>query len=100
CKLLLPGGEETFPLIDDQSATVILEPKPQQGKGICVTVKTPGIATVTYTIKCEKCFPIGTPYLTKKGERLIVGFMVEPVNPKEVPKKPPVGKEIAKKPKP
>ena len=87
-KELPPGGEATFPLEDGQTATVILEPKPKKAKGICVTVKTPGVAMVTYTISCEKCFPIATPFQTKKGERLIVGFLVEPVSAKGPAKKP------------
>lgn len=87
-KVLSRGGEATFPLVDEENAIVILEPRPKDGKGICVTVKTPGVGGVTYTIKCEKCFPIATPYRTKNGHRLIVGFLVEPVVRKESPKKP------------
>jgi len=87
-KDLAYGAEATFPLVDDQSAIVIVEPKPKKGKGICLSVKTPGVGVLTYTIKCEKCFPIGTPYLTKKGDRLFVGFLVEPVEAPEAAKKP------------
>jgi hypothetical protein len=86
-KDLIPGREVTFPLVDDQSATVILEPQ-KKSKGTCVTVKTPGVGVLTYSIKCEKCFPIATPYQTKKGERLIVGFIVESADTKDVAKKP------------
>lgn len=87
-KFLRPGGEATFPLVDDQTAVVIVEPKPHKAKGICLTVKTPGLGVFTYTISCEKCFPIATPYRTKSGERLIVGFLVEPAGGKDTVKKP------------
>lgn len=98
-KILTPGAEATFPLVEDQSAFVILEPKPKQGKGTCVSVKTPGVGIVTYTIKCEKCFPIGTSYQTRKGERLIVGVLVEPIEEKPKPKKPAANKEVVLPPK-
>lgn len=87
-QVLRPGGEATFRLVDDQVAVVILEPKPNKAKGTCLTVKTPGLGVFTYTISCEKCFPIATPYQTKKGERLIVGFVVETLGAKEQTKKP------------
>lgn len=87
-KVLRPGGEATFPLVDDQTAVVILELKPPKAKGTCLTVKTPGLGVFTYTISCEKCFPIATPYQTKKGERLIVGFVVKTAGAKDAATKP------------
>ncbi len=72
------GREETFKLVDDQSARVVVEQPADKNDHVRLTVKAPELRAITYTTCCGKFFPIVTPYRTKKQEQLIMAVMVSP----------------------
>ncbi len=72
------GRAETFKLVDDQSARVVVEQAADQNDHVRLTVTPPELRAITYTTCCGKYLPIVTPYHTKKQEQLIMAIMVSP----------------------
>jgi hypothetical protein len=72
------GRPETFKLVDDQSARVVVEQAADKNDHVRLTVTPPELRAITYTTCCGKYFPIVTPYHTKKQEQLIMAIMVSP----------------------
>lgn len=70
--------EETFPLVDNESVTVLVEHGADKNRRVGLRVTTTGVGEISYTTACGKCFPIITSYLTKDNERLIVAVMARP----------------------
>lgn len=79
-KPLTLGKRDTFPLVDNETLTVLLQPtEAKEGQErIRLTVKAPLAGEITYSCCTSKYFPIMTRYLTKDNERLIVAIMVKP----------------------
>jgi hypothetical protein len=80
CKSLVVGTKETFPLVEDEKATVTIQHGADKENMVGLVLKAPRLGEITYSIKCGKCFPILTRYQTKDNERLILGIMVKPCN--------------------
>ena len=75
-KKMSVGGKETFPLIDKEQVSIVVEHGADQDKRVGLRVKPTGVGEITYTTACGKCFPIVTGYRTKDNERLIIAVMV------------------------
>ncbi len=72
------GKAHTFELPDRQTLKVHLDrPKGKDGR-VGLTIRPPGLGTITYTCCCHKFFPVVTPHVTPDGERLIVVVMAKP----------------------
>jgi hypothetical protein len=83
CKPVEIGKEETFDLVDDVKATVVVQQGFDKKGRIGLKVKPPQLNEFTYSTCCHKYFPFVTPYETKdKKERLIVAVMVCPCKEK------------------
>lgn len=78
CKPLGVGRKESFPLVDDETATVSLHHGPDKDHWVGLTVKPPLVGEITYVTICGKFFPIVTRYQTRDRERLILAVMVRP----------------------
>jgi hypothetical protein len=79
CKPVEIGKEETFDLVDDVKAIVVVQQGYDKKGRIGLKVKPPQLSEITYSTCCHKYFPLVTPYETKdKKERLIVAVMVCP----------------------
>jgi hypothetical protein len=73
------GTEQSFPLVDDEKATVSILKGMDKNQMIRVRVKPPQLSEVTMHCCCGKFVPFVTPYETKsKKERLILAVMVNP----------------------
>jgi hypothetical protein len=74
------GKRDTFPLVDNETLTVLLQPTDAKDgqERIRLTVKAPLAGEITYSCCTAKFFPIMTRYLTRDNERLIVAIMVKP----------------------
>jgi hypothetical protein len=77
CKPLTAGAKESFPLIEGEVASVVVEGK-CKGERVRLTVKAPLMGEITYSTTCGKYFPIVTRYQTKDKDRLIIAVMVKP----------------------
>lgn len=86
-KSLTIGKRETFPLVEDTEATVLIQQQMGTGKKdkdkdkeerYRLAVKAPMVGEITYTTCCTKFFPIMTRYQNRDGDRLIIAIMVEP----------------------
>ena len=83
CKSLTVGKEDTFELLEDQSALVTVKHGANAKNWVCLKVKTPGVGDITYASLCGKFFPVVTEYKTKKQETLILAIRVEPCKGKK-----------------
>jgi hypothetical protein len=71
------GQEETFPLVDEETATVAVLQGLDKKEKIRIRVKPPQLHEITMCCCCNKFVPFMTPYETKaKKERLIIAVMV------------------------
>lgn len=77
-KTLAVGASETFPLVEDQVATVVVQQAADKDNRVRLKIKPPKVGEITYTAVCGKYFPIITRHTTKNGERLILAVMVRP----------------------
>jgi len=77
CKPLTAGAKESFPLVEGEVASVVVEGK-CKGERVRLTVKAPLMGEITYSTTCGKYFPIVTRYQTKDKDRLIIAVMVKP----------------------
>jgi hypothetical protein len=68
------GQKQSFPLVNHEVAEVTVK-EAQQGGRVRLVVKAPRVAEITFSIKCDKFFPIVTGYQTANQERLIVAVM-------------------------
>jgi hypothetical protein len=80
----IPIGESAaIPLVEKQELKVKVEAgKDEQGR-VTLTLKAPELPEVGYACKCDKFFPIATPYRTAKGEQLILAVMGKPAAAKK-----------------
>jgi len=77
-KSLAVGGAHTFSLPEKLEMPVkICKPKDKDGR-VGMAIQPPGLGEITYTCMCDKFFPVVTPQVMAKGERLIVVVMAKP----------------------
>jgi hypothetical protein len=83
CKSVRVGKAEKFDLVADQKAVVtVLKPADKENRNqLKLTPPTGG--EITYTIKCDKFFPMVTNYRTAGGEALLIAVRVQPCNGKK-----------------
>jgi hypothetical protein len=73
------GKDDTFPLVDDETAMVSILQGMDKKEMIRVKVKPPLLNEITMNCCCSKFVPFVTPYETRgKKERLIIAVMVNP----------------------
>lgn len=77
-KSLTVGKKETFQLVDDRVATVLVRHGANEKNRVGLTIKPPNMGEVTYSTCCGKFFPIVTRYQTKDRDRLILAIRVQP----------------------
>ena len=78
-KSLTVGKKEKFPLIDEQTALVLVRHGADSNNRVGLTVKAPLQGEIQYTTCCGKFLPIVTRYQTKEDkERLILAIRVQP----------------------
>jgi hypothetical protein len=83
CQPVPAGKEESFKLVDDEVATVVVDHASDKDDRMRVRVKPPQLKEITYTTCCGKYFPIVTPYQTRaRQEQLIIAIMVCPCKEK------------------
>jgi hypothetical protein len=82
CKSVAFGEKETFPLVEDADAWVVVRQMEEKENRISLTIKPPTVGEITYTISCGKFFPVVTRYRTKDKELLIIAVMVKPCGKK------------------
>lgn len=77
-KSLAVGGLYKFALPEKLEMPVkVHKPKDKEGR-VGLTIQPPGLGEITYTCLCDKFFPVVTPHVMAKGERLIVVVMAKP----------------------
>jgi hypothetical protein len=81
-KSLSIDAQETFPLVDAERVTVVVEHGVDKDKRVGLRVRSSGVGEITYETKCGKCFPIVTRYQTKDNERLIIAVLARPCSKK------------------
>jgi hypothetical protein len=83
CRSVRVGKAEKFDLVADQKAIItVLKPADKENRNqIKLTPPTGG--EITYTIICDKFFPIVTTYKTNGGETLIIAVRAQPCNGKK-----------------
>jgi hypothetical protein len=82
CKSVKLGAENSFRLVDNQEATVVVRHGADKNNRVGLTVKPPLMGEVDYTTCCGKFLLIITRYQTKDKERLIIAVRVQPCNKK------------------
>jgi hypothetical protein len=82
CKSVTVGNKETYDLVEEQTACVVVKQAADKEDRVCLKIKAPQLGEITYTAACGKYFPIITRYQTKNGERLILAVMVQPCQDK------------------
>ncbi len=82
CKSLPPQTRESFDLINDQKATVVIEHAADRNNRVTLRLTPPMLNEITYTTCCGKFLPIITRYRPKPDERLILAVRVQPCNGK------------------
>jgi hypothetical protein len=80
----IPVGESvTFALVEKQELRVKVE-KGRDAEGrVRLSIKAPGLGEASYSCVCDKFFPVVSPFITKKGETLIVAVMAKPCTAKK-----------------
>jgi hypothetical protein len=78
CKPVTVRGKETFTLIDNQEATVVVEQGADKDNRVMLRVSPPLLGEITYSTACGKFLPIVTRYRTNKNELLILAVRVQP----------------------
>jgi hypothetical protein len=79
-KSLPVGDEESFPLVDEKDATIRIHSGADKDNWVSLTLKTPGQGEIRYSVRCGKCVPFGTSYVTKDNRRLFLAVLVKPCN--------------------
>ena len=82
CKSLPPQVPETFPLINDERATIQIERPADAENRVTLRLTPPLLGEITYTTLCGKFLPIVTRYRPTPKERLILAVRVQPCNGK------------------
>ena len=80
CKDLTPKEKNTFDLVDDKTAQVVVLHGADDKNRVSLEVTAPNQGKITYQTVCGKFLPIVTPYQTQKKERLMLAISVEPCN--------------------
>ena len=78
CKSLQPGEKETFPLIDDKTADVIVKHGADKNNKVGLAIIPPDQGEIVYRTVCGKFLPIVTRCQTKCKNRLILAVRVQP----------------------
>jgi hypothetical protein len=82
CKSLPVDEKTAFPLVDDQTAQVVIRHSADQSNRVSLGVTPPRQGEIVYRSVCGKFLPIVTRYQTKGRERLILAVRVQPCNGK------------------
>lgn len=82
CKSIPVNTRETFPLIDDQKAVIVIERGADKDNRVQVRVDPPLLGEITYSTPCGKFLPIVTRYRPNKHELLLLAVRVQPCNGK------------------
>lgn len=77
-KAIPVGDSAAIPLVDKQELKVTVEAGKDERGRVTLTIKAPELPELSYACKCDRFFPIATPYHTAKGEQLIIAVMGKP----------------------
>jgi hypothetical protein len=77
-KSITVGESHTFELVEKQELKVKVEKQKDANGHVSLTIKPPGLESITYGCVCDKFFPVVTPHQTKSGEVLIIAVMAKP----------------------
>jgi hypothetical protein len=80
CKEVPVQTAETFDLVADQKASIVVLKTADKENRIQLKISPPTVGDITYTTTCGKFFPIMTTYQTPNGESLIIAVRVQPCN--------------------
>lgn len=72
------GSEETFALVEDQKARVVVQRGADKNDRVRLKVAPPQMGEITYSTPCGKFLPIVTPFRTRANELLILAVRVQP----------------------
>lgn len=75
---LAVGAEETFQLVEDQKARVVVQRGADRNDRVRLKVAPPQMGEITYSTPCDKFLPIVTPFRTRANELLILAVRVQP----------------------
>lgn len=78
CKSLEVGKVDEFELVENQKTTINVQAAADRMDRIRLEVGPPSMGKVTYSTPCGKFLPILTPFVTRKGERLLIAIRVQP----------------------
>jgi len=81
-KSLAVDEKAAFPLVDEQSAQVVIRHSADPNNRVSLGVTPPKQGEIAYRAVCGKFLPIVTRYQTEGKERLILAVRVQPCNGK------------------
>jgi hypothetical protein len=81
-KSLAVDEMSSFPLVDEQTAQVVIRHCADASNRVSLAVTPPRQGEITYRAACGKFLPIVTRYQTRDNERLILAVRVQPCNGK------------------
>lgn len=88
CKSLEVGKVDEFDLIESQKTTIKIKGAADKMDRVRLEVGPPSMGKLTYSTPCGKFLPILTPFVTKKGERLLIAVRVQPCMGSDPERKP------------
>jgi hypothetical protein len=80
CQSLEPDVKNSFPLVDDKSAVVVVKHGADDANKVSLAITAPEQGQIVYRTVCGKFLPIVTRYETQSKERLILAVRVQPCN--------------------
>jgi hypothetical protein len=80
CRSLAVDEKESFQLVDDKIAKVVVKQGADKANRVGLAVTAPEQGEIVYRTVCGKFLPIITRYQTKTKERLILAVRVQPCN--------------------
>jgi hypothetical protein len=80
CKSIPVGGQDTFPLLPGQDATICITSGVGKDNKASLTVKGPGRDEMMCSVICGKCLPLKTTHVTKDGGLLFLAILIRPCN--------------------
>jgi len=81
-KSLAVDEKSAFPLVEDQTAQVVIRHGADPNNRVSLGVTPPRQGEISYRAACGKFLPIVTRYQTQEKERLIMAVRVQPCNGK------------------
>jgi hypothetical protein len=79
---LAVGAKETFDLVGEQKAAIMVKRAADQKNRVEVKIAPPQMGEITYDTCCGKFLPIVTPYRTPNNDLLILAVRVQPCREK------------------